>query len=408
MEITAPTPTVPRRAAAPGRPLRVLDITDFWSDEASGGVKTYLQAKMAYLAEAGIAHSVVVPGEESTDYRVGGTRFHRVRGPRVPLSTGYRTLLSTTAVQRILMRERPDVIEVGSPFFVPWLVQRSMGEPPIPTVGFYHADLVRTFAEPYVQYRALAPLRVALRMTARRLVRDVYSTFDLTVAASPSVVRELRTLGVRRVRHVSLGVDLETFRPRWPGERATREELGVPSGVPLGVFVGRLAREKRLDVALDGHARIPEERRPHLLLVGDGPERPALEERARSQRGLTLLGYRESREEVARIYGAADFYLACGPGETFGLSIAEALASGLAVVCVDRGAAPDRVAGADVSEHYAHGDRDGAARALETIGARLGNELRNRARRHAETQYDWTRTFDTLTGLYEGLATRRA
>ena len=408
MEITAPTPAVPHRAAAPPRPLRILDITDFWSDEASGGVKTYLQAKMAWLAEAGIVHSVVVPGEETTDYRVGATRFHRIRGPRVPLSTGYRTLLSTTAVQRILMREQPDVIEVGSPFFVPWLVQRSMGRPPIPTLGFYHADVVRTFAEPYVHSRFLAALRVPLRMTARRFVRDVYRTFDLTVAASPSVVQELRTLGVRRVHHVSLGVDLDTFRPREPGERATREELGVPPGAPLGIFVGRLAREKRLDVVLDGHARIPEERRPHLLLVGDGPERPALEERTRRQSGLTLLGYRESREEVARIYGAADFYLACGPGETFGLSIVEALASGLAVVCVDRGAAPDRVAGADVSEHYAHGDRDGAARALEAVCDRLGDDLRDRARRHAEAHYDWNRTFDTLTGLYEGLATRRA
>jgi glycosyltransferase involved in cell wall biosynthesis len=78
------------------------------------------------------------------------------------------------------------------------------------------------------------------------------------------------------------------------------------------------------------------------------------------------------------------------------------------VVCVDRGAAPDRVAGADVSEHYAHGDRDGAARALEAIGERLGGDLRDRARRHAERRYDWNRTFEALTSLYEGLATRRA
>lgn len=404
MEITAPTPTVLRRAAAPSRPLRVLDITDFWSDEASGGVKTYLQAKIDHLAEAGLVHSVVVPGASSGETWVGRTRFHRIRGPRVPLSTGYRTLLSTEAVRRVIATERPDVIEVGSPFFVPWLVQRALGEPRIPTLGFYHADLVRTFAEPYTQHRWLAWLRVGLRMTARRFVRDVYRTFDLTAAASASVVRELRTLGVARVAQVPLGVDLDTFRLRGPEERATRSELGVPERVPLGLFVGRLAREKRLDVALDGHARIPPERRPHLLLVGDGPERPALEARARHQAGLTVHRYVESRQEVARVFGAADFYLACGPGETFGLSIAEALASGLPVVVVDRGAAPDRVAGAGVAERYRHGDPADAARALEEIVPRLGDDLAARARRHAEEHFSWDRTFETLSGLYDGLA----
>lgn len=406
-QIEAPTRAAIRRTPSPTRTLRVLDITDFYSESASGGVRTYLRHKMEHLARWGVSHAVVVPGARTGMERVGATRLHRIRGPRIPASPAYRTILSASEVRRVLELERPDVIEVGSPFLVPWLVRRAAGEPGIPTVGFYHADLVRTFAEPYLRRRWQAPARAGLRAAARRLVRDVYRTFDATVAASPSVARELQDFGVPRVVHIPLGVDTGLFRPRDPGERASRTELGIPEGPALGVYVGRFAPEKRLDVALDGHARIPEEGRPYLLLVGDGPDRPALERRAERQRGLFVAPYQASREAVARIYGAADFYLAPGPGETFGLSIAEALASGLPVVTVRRGAGPDRVAGAGVAEAYRHDDAADAARALLTLVAGLGPAMASKARRHAEASYDWSATFDSLLRVYHRVASRR-
>ena len=209
-----------------------------------------------------------------------------------------------------------------------------------------------------------------------------------------------------RVEKISLGVDLERFRLRAPAEVASRAELGVPEDGQLGIYVGRFAPEKRLDVALDGHALIPEARRPHLLLIGDGPDREALERRARGQVGLTVGSYVSSREAVGRIYGAADFYLASGPGETFGLSIAEALASGLPVVTVNRGAGPDRVAHTRVAEGYPHGDAPGAAAAIQRLVSRLSPELASEARRHAEERYDWGRTFENLLRLYERTASR--
>lgn len=407
MQIEAATHAALRRSPSPTRALRVLDITDFYSETASGGVRTYLRHKTEHLERAGVSHAVVVPGARTGMERLGATRLHRIRGPRVPASPAYRTLLSWEEVRRILEAERPDVIEVGSPFLVPRLVRRASGESRTPTVGFYHADVVRTFAEPYLRHPLLGPVREGLKVAARRLVRDVYRGFDATVAASPSVVRELEEYGVPHVVHIPLGVDRRRFRPRGPGERVSRAEFGIPEGHPLGVYVGRFAPEKRLDVALDGHARIPLEGRPHLLLVGDGPERATLERRARDQAHLYVASYQSSREAVARIYGAADFYLAAGPGETFGLSIAEALASGLPVVTVRRGAGPDRVAGGAVAEGYRHGDAADAARAIRALVERLGPELSRRARRHAESHYDWSWTFESLVSLYDRVASGR-
>jgi len=408
-------PATPDGPARDG-PLKVLDITDFYSEGASGGVKVYLREKAGALAAAGIAHVLVVPGEEDAVEKEGDTRIYRVRGPEVIVSPDYRVITSVRAVERVLRRERPDVIEVGSPFIVPRLVRRAVdrieGWRPA-TIGFYHADVVRTFAEPYVPHRIAAPIRVVARMVARRLVRRVYGRLDLTVAASASVAAELRDLGVPRVEHVSLGVDLDTFRPRDAAEIGDRAELGLPpSDRPLGVFIGRFCAEKRLDVILDGHARLDPADRPRLLFVGDGPLAARMHEIAAARPDVHLMPYVADRDILGRLYAAADFYLAVGPGETFGLSIAEGIASGLPVVAVNRGAAPDRVAGADIAELYTHGDPDSAAGALRRMARRAASDrqgdLCRSARAHAEREYDWSRTFARLVALYrDTVAARR-
>ncbi|MBW3533821.1 MAG: glycosyltransferase [Gemmatimonadetes bacterium] len=401
--IETATSARPDRLRQSGRPLRVLDITDAWSDEVSGGVRTYLQAKARALAGMDVEHVVIVPGERDDVESLGATRLHRVAGPRVPVSPDYRMILRPGAVRDILRSERPDVVEVGSPFIVPWLVRRAMGTDGVPTVGFYHTDVVRTVAEPYATGRLLEPVRMAARAAARRLVRRVYRRFDVTVAASDVVARELRDLGVRRVRTIGLGTDLDTFRPLPAAERLDPATWGVEPGVPVAVFAGRFCAEKRLDVLLEGHARVPLARRPHLLLAGGGPLLEEFRGRTASRPRVTLLAYVRDRKEMARLYASCDMYVAPGPGETFGLSIAEAMACGLPVVAVDRGAAPERVAGSGVAELYRHENPQSCARALESMAARLDPALRDRARRHAEETFDWRRTFREPVALYREL-----
>jgi alpha-1,6-mannosyltransferase len=366
----------------------------------SGGVKTYLRAKAAAFAALGVPHAIVVPGERTEVSTLGSSTLYRVKGPALAASRAYRVMLSTRTVREILRAERPDVVEVGSPFIVPHLVKRVAGCD-YATIGFYHADVVRTFAEPYVPNRFAAPLRVLARMAARRLVRRVYSGLDVTVAASESVAADLRALSVPDVRVVGLGVDLDAFHPSSAGNRP--DGWDTEPGMPVALYVGRFCAEKRLDVALDGHERIPMERRPHLVLVGGGPHAKRLRALARLRPRLSVVPYVADRPALARLYASADFYLAPGPGETFCLAIAEAMACGLPVVAVDRGAARDRLDGSGVGELYRHGDPASAALAMERMVARLTPDLRVRARAHAERHFSWSRTFSSLLALYQEL-----
>ena len=390
-------------AAEPGRraagELSVVDVTSFFSETASGGVRTYLTAKARALSRPGIRHTIVVPGAETGFEEWEGGTLARIRSPVFPLAPAYRQLVDWRGLREVFDTVNPSVIEVGGPFSEPILVRLALDGRRVPLVGFYHADLVRTFAEPFVDHALLSPLRVILRMAARRMILSVYNRFDATVCASASMFEELRSLGVRNVHEVPLGVDLETFRPL---DHRGDHAFPAGNGAPIAVYVGRICPEKRLDVLLDGHAMLPREERPNLFLVGDGNIRDSIAARARDG-GVTLLPYVSDREELVRMYNAADYYVAPGPGETFGLSIGEALACGLPVLCVGRGAGPDRVEGSGASELYRHGDPADVARSMRAMRRHLGPEARARARAHAERTLDWSVTFDRLLALYDQL-----
>ena len=69
----------------------------------------------------------------------------------MPTQDPYRFMLATRTNRRIALHERPDVIEVGSPGFVPWIVRLAARGLDIPAVAFYHSNFPRVFSRRYVR-----------------------------------------------------------------------------------------------------------------------------------------------------------------------------------------------------------------------------------------------------------------
>ncbi len=121
------------------------------------------------------------------------------------------------------------------------------------------------------------------RVTGRLRIAAARRWGDAFVSISDDIHRELRGIGIReeRIWDIANGVDVERFRPLDADARARlRESLQLPTG-PLVVFAGRLAPEKGVDVLLEAWPRVvaavPD---AHLLLLGEGEQRAALEGRA--------------------------------------------------------------------------------------------------------------------------------
>jgi glycosyltransferase involved in cell wall biosynthesis len=176
------------------------------------------------------------------------------------------------------------------------------------------------------------------------LPRDLraYRRFDRIVAVGPAIAAALQrppvswTLAPEKVVMIHNGIDATRFHPDSEQRRLERARLGLRDGDLVVLLASRLHRQKGVFESLAGFARFAAgEPRARLLIVGDGPARPALQRAAAAARldARVLFAGARPHAEMPAAYRAADLFLfTTRHPEGAPLGILEALASGLPAV----------------------------------------------------------------------------
>ena len=379
-----------------GAGLGVLDVTE-WFGETSGGIRTYLLEKARYVASRPwLRHTLVVPGVRDSITDADGVRMYRLAGPPIPGQRPYRFMLATRTISRIVQHERPDLIEIGSPFIVPWIVKHATRSSEVPLVCFAHTNVPRMFAP---DEGVGNPVQRVLYRASTHYLRQLDRLFSLTIVASDYSARELARVGIDRVAKVPLGVDVECFTPRrreWVAE--TRARFGLPDA-PLAAFVGRFAREKELHVVLDGWRDVERRCGARLALVGAGPMEAALRAHPYGHR-VCFVPFLKEREALADLLASLDVYVAAGPIETFGLSAIEALASGTPILSVNNGAVVEHVTGSGAGRLYERHQAASLADEAVRLFAQDLPVLGARGRAYAVAEHAWATVFNRLFAVY--------
>lgn len=377
----------------------VLDITKYFGD-TTGGIRTYLLAKAAYVQSRGdLRQLLVIPGAEDGLGERDGVRCYRLRGPRIPFDQSYRFLLATRTTRRILEHERPDLIEVGSPWLVPWVTRRANRSLRSPMVWFYHTHFPAIIA-PSVP--GVPRWRQAAGQAAWGYVRRLSRLFRAVLVASESVATELEQHGVSNVHRVALGVDLERFTPARRVHRADTLRRHRLPDAPIALYLGRFAEEKQLETVIAAWREVGSRTDAWLVLVGAGPREARLRAAAEGLQ-VRWLPYQRDRNQVADLLAAADLYLAPGPAETFGLSALEAMAAGTPVLSVASGGVADRVRASGNGALHPAGDWHACAEAAIALLRAPQGPLRTAARAYAEREHSWQSAFDGIFAIYDRL-----
>ncbi|MFF8102111.1 glycosyltransferase [Streptomyces sp. NPDC016640] len=154
---------------------------------------------------------------------------------------------------------------------------------------------------------------------------------ERVLAPTPQGRAELaRTLGPDRVAPLRRGIDHGLFRPDPTARARLAREYGVPADRPLVLFAGRLDATKGVPLLTESVRLLRARgRAAHLVMAGAG----AGEDAVRRSLGpdVTLLGTLP-QERLARVYAGCDLFAFPSRTETSGNVVAEAMASGLAVV----------------------------------------------------------------------------
>ena len=159
---------------------------------------------------------------------------------------------------------------------------------------------------------------------------------DCVIAVSNSVCRALVRSGIRKdiIRVVINGVPDDEISASMAERDKTRAELGfAPEDVVIG-FAGRLSPEKGLACLINAFSRITDlNPKTRLLIVGDGPERQAMQQQAQGMGLSERVVFTGRIVPVYRMYAAMDiFAMPSICEEAFGFAAAEAMAMGKPVI----------------------------------------------------------------------------
>lgn len=253
-----------------------------------------------------------------------------IRSPGLPfVQPGYHVGLGHSRHARRVL-ETLDLLHANQPLLSGGLALMYGRRYRIPVVLTCHSryDLLGVTRLPFL------PLSL-LRAVFRPYLRWLADGCDLVTVSTPVAAEVMQSLGVGcPIEVVPLGVELAHYRK--PETPLTRSDLGLPTSVPLALYVGRLAPEKNVRFLLQALAR-PELAQAHLLLVGDGAERESLEAHV-SKLGVDgrvhFVG-EISPADVPAYASLADLFVTASEIETFSFSAVEGLAAGLPIVGLD-------------------------------------------------------------------------
>jgi len=238
-------------------------------------------------------------------------------------------IIPAPKITRILKQINPDVFHAHHPF---WL-----GAEALKYARKFRKPLVftaHTKFEHYVHYIPFFPAKIMAKLLLRKRTR-FSNNCKAVIAPTEGIKKELIDENVKSPIHViPSGINTDKFKNA-EGARV-REKLGILANEKVLLFLGRLGKEKNLDLLLK---TIPQILNKYpltkFLAVGEGEEKIKFSKLKKQYPQRVILTGKVLYKEVPDYYKAADIFLQPSLSETQGLTTVEAMVSGLAVVSVD-------------------------------------------------------------------------
>ena len=308
-------------------------------------------------------HAVDVVRTRQSGDDVAAAHELLVRGAPLPRYPALRFGLPAAArLRRHWRRHRPDAVYIATEGPLGWSALRAARALGVPAATGFHTRFDRYLAD----YGA-----AFLQRPAMRWLRHFHNGADATLVPTRELRDALAREGFTRPTLLSRAVDTMRFDPA-RRSAALRAAWGLEDDGLAVVHVGRIASEKNLGLAVRAFRALQRERpRTRMVWIGDGPQRAAL---AAEHPDFVFTGMRRG-DDLARHVASADLFLFPSLSETFGNVTLEAMASGVATVAFDYGAAREHL------RHGLHGAAIAAGDEHGFIGAACRIALEDDARR---------------------------
>lgn len=357
--------------------MRIAYVTETYPPEING-VSLNVARTIEYLRQEGHSVDLIRPRQPSDSHPPRADEW-LTAGCAIPMYPDLRFGLALpSSVRRRLDANRAELVHIATPGPLGHVAARAARALGLPvTVDF------RTNFHRYSHYYGLGWGESLIK----RIMKSLHDVADLSFVPTPGLHSALSSEGFERLEVVGRGIDAKRFSPQWRCDRQ-RSAWGASPHTPVMLYVGRLAAEKQVDLALQAWTRTRAVC-PHaiMVVVGDGPRGRDVRKRWPNAIFTGVL----SSDALARAYASADIFLFPSQSETFGNVTLEAMASGLCVVAFKDAAAEELIRDGQNGFVVPPGDREGFCKAAADAAAHLAflGRLREQARSRA-TMNDWS------------------
>lgn len=337
--------------------LQIALVTETYPPEING-VAMSVQRFADGLRERGHTLQLVRP-RQADDRGTGQDHEILTRAARIPryphLQMGW---CSPRRLVDCWRERRPDVVHIATEGPLGFAALRAARKLGVPVSSSFHTNF-----HAYSMHYGIGWLQASVL----RYLRHFHNRAGCTMVPTDAMQKRLAEAGFERLHTVARGVDTQLFSPA-RRDAALRAEWGVDEETPAVLYVGRLAGEKRTDLAIRAfkglRAGAP---RARMIWVGDGP----LHSRLKAALPADVFCGIKTGAELARHYASADIFVFPSLSETWGNVVTEAMASGLAVLAFDYAAAHENIRSGENGLLVPFGDEDAfehAAQRLVDIG----------------------------------------
>jgi glycosyltransferase involved in cell wall biosynthesis len=338
-------------------------------------------------------HAAASPAEgHKEEVEAIGVRCWDISFVRSPVSL--KNLTAYWKLKALLTQEHYDLIHVHTPMAA-WLgrlaAKRTNQGPVLYTAHGFH--FYKGAPWPYWLFYYPAE-RLAARWT------------DGLIVMNPEDYERAQKMGFKPEKNLffvhGVGVDLERFSPTpEKSSSSLREELGLGDQDVVVTYIGEFTSTKNHAFLLAAWRRVAgEEPRAHLLLIGDGRLRKAMERKVITE-GIPHVRFLGFRSDVPQLLQATDIFVLPSRREGLPRSIMEAMAAGKPVVATNVRGSRDLVEHGVTGLLVELGDVDGLAQAL--LQLIRDPELRRRmgeASRAKIQDYDLSRVLVEMAAIY--------
>ncbi len=304
------------------------------------GVSTSVYMLKKALEKKGHQVFVVTLNNESFHYKFDEDDTV-IRIPGLPIGIyDYRvTSVYPLKAMNIIRKWKLDVIHSHTEFSVGTFARFVSRQYNIPLVHTYH-----TLYEDYVYYIT----KGYFDKPSKKIV-EYLTKFYCDGTANELIVPTKKIYDLFREKYnvdkniyvIPTGIEIERFYTENIKDKdvdAVRKKIGLAENSFNIVFVGRLAKEKNVDLLLQGQKDIiAKNKNVNLIIIGDGPDMEEYKETAKKYGidGNTYFVGKVPWEEIPKYYHVADVFATASTSETQGLTVIEAMAASVAPICID-------------------------------------------------------------------------